>query len=101
MKALLVLCLFFLTVDMGLAQPFPVPQEQTDSSAVTYDARGNRYETFKTSSGWVTYGPSGERFDTIEKPDGGSVTYGAQGERWETFPGLVTSPPRPMRTPPE
>ena len=96
MKALLFLSLFLLTADTVLAQPFPVPQDQSAGPAVTYDAQGGKYETYKTPSGWVTYGPGGERFDTLKKPDGGSVMDGPGGKKVETFPGLVTSPPPTM-----
>ena len=86
MKRSLTLVICLLTARVALAQPFPVPHDQSQGPAVTYDAQGRRYETFqKPGGGSVTYGPGGERYDTFEQVGGGSVTYGPQGERWETF----------------
>ncbi len=97
MKSIL-LVVFLLLTDVVRAQPVPVPQEVPPGSSVTtYDAQGRSYTTLKTQTGWVTYGPGGERFDTFEKYSGGTVTYKPGGERWETVPGPATTPTRDVR----
>ena len=53
---ILSLTLFLLTAGAAIAQPFPVLHDQSNGSVVTDDARGRQYETFKTQTGWVTYG---------------------------------------------
>lgn len=95
-RVLWIVALLFLA-QVAEAQPFPLPQDvPPGSSATTYASQGQSYTTFKTQTGWVTYGPGGERFDTFGKSSGGTVTYGPAGEKWETMPGPAARHPRPL-----
>jgi hypothetical protein len=74
------------------AQPFPLPQGPSGGSTTTYDARGQRWESFHTPTGSVTYAPNGERYETFESPAGVTTTYEPRGQKWETTPDPATAP---------
>lgn len=89
----MLLLILFLSMLPALARGQPVPLPHTGQPGTIYGPQGQRYETFETPSGSVTYDDQGRSWRTSSTPDGGSVTYDERGQSWRVYPSPSSRSP--------